>query len=418
MQKRLLYLGITSIGLIILVYSLYNYTQPNNLDSKLADLKKNTYILRSIRPNDTIFNDLIFLDSILQGRRIILLGEQLHYDGATFAAKSRIIRYLYKKLGYNVVLYEAGLYDMWYMATNSQEYNPSLGLYNFWWDNEECKDIWEFYREKSKGDNPIFLGGFDIQLTGKINDSIRKQLLETYLESKDVKLQHYPAFADIIERLDNQYLWELRRIRQAQYDSIKSDLNTILTSLKPNLKNHTDSIYYRYLSGVEQYQKLMWNYNPGDIRRMNIRDSIMADNLSWLLDSVYKNNKVIVWCANIHALKNNIMVESVNLKPMGKYIKDKYANTVYTITATSYGRYNGNGKLSNTSGNKGLEYLLYKNNNDYTFVNLAGIEKNSFLKTEIISAINQKINFKANWSELTDGILFINAMTNPTPINR
>ena len=55
--------------------------------------------------------DLIFLKEVLKDKRIVLLGEQSHGDGATFEAKVRLIKFLHQELGFTILSFESGLYD-------------------------------------------------------------------------------------------------------------------------------------------------------------------------------------------------------------------------------------------------------------------------------------------------------------------
>jgi len=136
--RRILSFITFNIILIIICNLSYNYTSQKNIEEKKEILRGLSNTIHSIDINDTVYNDISFLDDILQDKRIVLLGEQTHSDGTVFEAKSRIIRYLHEKLGYNVVLYESGLYDVWFME-NQEELNPLWGVFSFWWSNKECE---------------------------------------------------------------------------------------------------------------------------------------------------------------------------------------------------------------------------------------------------------------------------------------
>ena len=66
--------------------------------------------LNSIDPNDTDFSDLAPIGKAIGRSRVVLLGEQSHGDGATIAAKIRLVKYLHEKCGFDVLAWESGIY--------------------------------------------------------------------------------------------------------------------------------------------------------------------------------------------------------------------------------------------------------------------------------------------------------------------
>ncbi|MGB5554717.1 MAG: hypothetical protein WBM83_08685, partial [Flavobacteriaceae bacterium] len=49
--------------------------------------------------------------SPLKNSKIVLLGEQTHGDGAVFDKKVELIKALHEQLGFNIVVFESGMYD-------------------------------------------------------------------------------------------------------------------------------------------------------------------------------------------------------------------------------------------------------------------------------------------------------------------
>ena len=49
--------------------------------------------------------------AVLGRRRLVLLGEHSHGDGVGFAIKSRLTRFLHRRHGFDVVAFEAGIFD-------------------------------------------------------------------------------------------------------------------------------------------------------------------------------------------------------------------------------------------------------------------------------------------------------------------
>ncbi|HWB93096.1 MAG TPA: hypothetical protein VG605_14635, partial [Puia sp.] len=79
--------------------------------AQLVNIKGFVAPIRSIDANDTDFTDLAKLRSALGDARIVLLGEQTHGEGSTFQAKTRLIKFLHEKMGFDVLAFESGFYD-------------------------------------------------------------------------------------------------------------------------------------------------------------------------------------------------------------------------------------------------------------------------------------------------------------------
>lgn len=60
-------------------------------------VRENLHKVKSIDPQDTNFEDLEAIGNAIGDAKIVLMGEQCHGDGATFAAKSRLINICMKK---------------------------------------------------------------------------------------------------------------------------------------------------------------------------------------------------------------------------------------------------------------------------------------------------------------------------------
>nr|WP_297169244.1 erythromycin esterase family protein [uncultured Dysgonomonas sp.] len=409
-QKKIHFFLLFVIGLIILLNLQYHYTEQDHLEDKLKNVRDYTHFISS--------NDLSFLGEKLKDKRILLLGEQTHFDGTTFRMKEQIVKYLHENLGYDVVLYEAGLYDMWRMTLDIDSINPSIGLYDFWWNNKDCKDLWEYYRHCQKSDNPFFLGGFDIQLTGQIPDSIRTKDLEKYLTSKGIYLNeylYYPLIRDKMGRYFENYFAD--QLTRDDKIGVLSDLDKIMVQLKTN-QSIEDQIYYRYLWGIKERYKSVWkDKEVGSVQRMQLRDSLMANNLVWLSDSVFSNKKIIVWLSNIHAVNN--LNDSINIpfKTLGQYMNQHFHENLYTIVFSSYGRANSGNGLSGKLSNKSVEYLLHRNGGNLAYLDFNKIDSASFLNKPFVSGINQGISIEADWAKMADLLIYIDKMNPITKSN-
>ena len=89
--------------------TLINYAQ---VDIKTY-VAENTVQVKTIEPDATDYTDLASVGNAIGNAGIVMLGEQDHGDGATFLAKTRLIRYLHEKKGFNVIAFESGRLMGW-----------------------------------------------------------------------------------------------------------------------------------------------------------------------------------------------------------------------------------------------------------------------------------------------------------------
>jgi erythromycin esterase-like protein len=71
-----------------------------------CSVSNSIFRINSVDPSDTLYNDLEFLDKVLQGVEVLLLGEQAHGEGNVTLAKTRLINFLVTKLGFNIIAFE------------------------------------------------------------------------------------------------------------------------------------------------------------------------------------------------------------------------------------------------------------------------------------------------------------------------
>jgi erythromycin esterase-like protein len=70
-------------------------------------VKKETAEIRSVQLNDTDWTDLAAFAAAVKDKRVVMLGEQTHGDGTTFALKARLVRFLHEQIGFNVLAFES-----------------------------------------------------------------------------------------------------------------------------------------------------------------------------------------------------------------------------------------------------------------------------------------------------------------------
>jgi len=386
----------------------------------LSEVNRHKKEIKNILMTDSNFSELSFFDSMLRNNRILMLGEMLHNDGETFKAKARLIRYLHEHLNYEVVLYEAGQYDMWMMNAQMDTLtNKSLaktiggiGLFDFWWQNEASQSLLTYYKNTKSTENPISLGGFDIQFSGRELADKRAKLLEDFLLKNGIDSTRYPLLRKnsnklgylIYERFASK---QLDANQKKQFLAELDGLSRMIRGPKPDAEQ---LIYSRYLSDMKNNFDKSWRYKTGSMQSMHFRDSLMAENLIYQIDSVYAGKKIIVWCANVHTFSAPYNKEYL---PLGAYIKRRYGNQAYSLDFTSYGRYNKPGRVVDRVGKLAVENVFHAVKSPYFFLDLRELPDNSILKQNFSSVINQGIDENRKWYEFIDGIFYIDINKDP-----
>ena len=166
MKKLTLFTILTLLSAVLLNVFVFKKVPNDESEKIIAETNQYKHPINSIEMSEKNTQDLEFLKTVLKNNRIVFLGESIHQDGQTFKAKARLIKYLHENLDYNVVLYEAGQYDMW--VTNEEmekgtlgigkDSIAGLGMFNFWWANKETLPLNNYYLQSKKTNNPITLG--------------------------------------------------------------------------------------------------------------------------------------------------------------------------------------------------------------------------------------------------------------------
>lgn len=421
MKKFLLALMISAALVFMLNMLVYKEVPETFRKEQLSEIQRYKLPINSIDMGESDHADLKVLDSVLIGNRILMLGESTHHDGETFKAKSRLIQYLHENHGYHVVLYEAGQFDVWIMnkAMNSLESDfpddsiGGLGLFNFWWANEETQPLIDYYQQTKKSSTPIELGGFDIQFSGSLLTARRTDLLKTFLAEHHINLENYPLFNENVEGLRLlTYKGNVdRKLNTKQKTEFLKEIKELENAVRELGPSEENMIYARYLNDIASNLDRSWKYETGSMESMNLRDSLMARNLIYQLDSVYGNQKIIVWCSNIHTFSSPY---NEHYFPMGAYIKQKYGEASYMLNFSSYGRYKSDNKVVDKPGKLAIENIFHNTRSPYFLINLKDVPANSFLQRNFVSTINQGIDQERVWSKFIDGIFYIDINRNPT----
>ncbi|MEN6312545.1 MAG: hypothetical protein ABFD80_13535, partial [Acidobacteriota bacterium] len=137
-------------------------------ETRIAYLKKHAVPVRSIDAADGNYADLEPLREVIGNRRIVMLGETTHGDGATFAAKVRLIKFLHERMGFDVLAFESGFYDVrkaWSALLAGEDPVKAIDtcVDRIWSASRQTQPLWAYIAGEAKTDHPLDLSGFDTQ---------------------------------------------------------------------------------------------------------------------------------------------------------------------------------------------------------------------------------------------------------------
>lgn len=391
-------------------------------------------------------NQFDFLKEEIGDKRIVAIGEQMHEDGATFALRAKMIEYLISEMDFDVILFEAGMFDL-YAANSSTQTSKNIdslknGLYGFWKNADQHVELFAFLQEKFDSGSEITFGGFDCKLTsgyGRSNNNYTR-LLSKHITRIDKDFADLPTFKDYLQ------FW-----MNIEADMNKGGLGSIAFKMDAEEK----STLMRYSQSVQEWlitqNELEWAQMVktvdesvllySDFRLLKVlfnkewvlslnnrRDELMAENLSYLLSTKYAGKKVILFGATYHFARNIQTISPSKVKGIaldksvtaGGLIYPEIQKDMYTIGFTAYeGTYGyiKKGKKANKvkeSSERSLSHQLANQNYEAAFVSLENITTNHpfWQNNAVIRFLDYQTDTSSpDWSAVMDAVVFIKTMT-------
>ena len=423
-------------GLLILVILAQCAQQQGNW------LENNIIPIRTLAPEDEDYADLMPLKEKIGQARVVMLGEQEHGDGSTYAAKSRMAKFLHQEMGFNIVAFESGFFGVnkaWddYRAGKAVYQKVLDQLYIFWPESTMCAEFFQYVENSQNTARPITLSGFDNQQITRVAIDDFIPGIDSLLNIHQIRLStedlafFQTTVADLMTHFyDHQFSPEnqQRFFTTVAYIKQSFEKNSVPAFWVQSLDN---------LKGFAEHAWYFWNDQEADMANHNWRDIQMAKNFMWLYRKKFKEEKILIWAANGHTLKTDTLfdVEVAGYKPhirqypMGEVLYDSLGQDLYAVGFTSYhGAY---AKLQydpeasdwmfvpldfGTVDSLSLEYELKQIGHPYAFLNLKN-ENTPWLETERRMRVWRPDYVRGRLPDLYDGIFYIEEMKPNQKIN-
>lgn len=410
-------------------------------DARVRWLRSNGVRIRSIDPTDHDFSDLEPLRRAIGEASVVVLGEGSHGDGATFLAKTRLIRFLHERMGFDLLVFESGVFDVakaWQFIRQGEDARSAFARSVFFLaDVREGRPLIEYVGARAKTSRPLEIAGMDPQLTGSASRDHLAADLRRFAERLAVGTPALDSGSTLHEGI--------RRLASRRADSVPDA--AFLDSLAALTKRIHDAAagapdaeaawWLRVLDGLAQQafdlrQKNMLAPRSAErrlaaTREFLGRDAQQGQNVIWHASGRGGPRKVIVWSHIAHAEYRDptptVAPWERHWRSAGTVAREILGERVYVVGFTAYegisyspvmGGPNGwpvRVPIRQTADSVEFEDLMHATGWTYGFVDLRRPARGGEWLREPMLARPLNTPIRTRWGEAMDGLLYMREMT-------
>lgn len=261
------------------------------------------------------FADLAPFGAAVGSARIVALDEQTHGGHEEFVLKTRLLRYLHERLGFDVLVLESGFFDVGQIQEAMQagakldDLAPD-NLFFMYSKSAEGRGLLQYVDATRAGAHPLMLAGMDSQHSGERSHRDLVPALATFLAKARAANPNgsalpvggtdanWTAFRSVVEALTALRQEPASTAQRAAFDRVSQALARELAAL-PDPHPHVGSASWwgRVVADLQAQAQQMWVTPQG-----NARDQAMGDNVAWIADHLAPGHRVIVWGHAIHLM--------------------------------------------------------------------------------------------------------------------
>jgi erythromycin esterase len=420
--------------LAIILAACLTLVHAQDRQARIAGLSKAAAPIRSIDPSivDDDFADLKPLMTAIGSSRIVVLGEESHGDGATFLAKCRLIKFLHQRMSFDVLAWEAGLFNCHDMDAAVRDPAVPLedaigrGLYPIWASSAQVRPVFEYARHVALSKRPLEMAGFDHQFSGDGMSRWRDSMI-AFIDKADPAILTGPLRSSLKDDASRVFdgnttpagirsIAEKWKTLPPLLDTARPKLEAVHGAASVRMMRRTAEDAVISLEGLARFRESGGKSTPADI---SSRDRRMADNLIWLANDRYKGRRIIVWAAAFHTLREPSAIDLDfyrSVETMGHVAQQSFGRDMYTIGFTA-----ADGKAGDAAGGQtvrgktaedgSLEDLLTHLGHLFVFADFRNLsEATGWLHQPISARFLQYSAIETDWTRQFDGVVFTRTM--------
>jgi len=399
--------------------------------SRIAWLEQHTHELDSLDLDDSEFEDLEAFGKAVGDARIVMLGEQSHGDGTTFRAKARLIRFLHEEMGFDVLAFESGLYDMhkvWERIRAGEDARKAArrGLFGIWSLSRQVQPLIDYVGERAQSRRPLELAGFDCQFNGSARRDRLVDDLNAFLAAQGVdaaSVADWSRFCTVLDKIADGSIAGQWKPSEEERDLVLSTIDALAGRIAG--AQGAEAAFWRQLfrsTKAQTQYRLQFDPNNMTVAALSLRDAAMADNLIWLAREAFPRRKIIVWAATYHNMRNPHLIDTgmpnlsyANTTTMGHLVWQAFGGAVYNVGFTAYegqvGMVGSEPQELSPPSPDSLEGLWGETRHDNAFLDLRRIPTGGdWLRMPLVSQPLGYGPMLADWSQVLDAMVFTRTM--------
>ncbi|UTW61786.1 erythromycin esterase family protein [bacterium SCSIO 12741] len=368
----------------------------------------------------------------LKDARVVVLGEQTHGIAEEYLGFSRMVKFLHEEMGFQVLIQEYCFFST-HEVNQQLEANESaqaLRQTMYWPQGKslEYNALFDYLDAQRKLGKPIQVEGFDSRLTQR--KTVKQwfdQLLSHFLSpasSSEFKAMARKAIHQVIEREYTDTLTTSNEKERAY------ELLDQMIEYYQSLPTHGRDV--QRLKSLKAFAQNAWNpmgYSDQDLRRYHYREHQMAENLLWLIEEVYQEERIIVHMHNGHAAKNiesfqAYTRDSSGLKnvTVGSLLNERLGAACFIVGTTAYAgnhcRWDFKPIVIPPAHPTSLEAELHRTNLTYCWINLEEHKEPFYLFFNEFNNWVPSSEIKAPYGQMFDALIFYDRVNPPQSLEK